>query len=169
MINLPSPIQRGYFVFEESNLMPRIKSIKSALEVLNLPTNSTPSKIRSRYLQLCHQYHPDKYLSSKQHPILEHVRKSRFLEISEAYKLLKDYNLRSTESSPKPRISTDFVDSRIFRNQEKHWERLWRERHHELSEAKERAKESKRSDRKRRLANVAVLLTTLLIYYTFFT
>ena len=68
----------------------------------------------------------------------------------------------------KSKLSTSFVDTRIFRNQAKHWERLWMERHHELSEARERAEEAKRNNREKQLTNIAVLLSTLLIYYTFF-
>jgi DnaJ-class molecular chaperone len=62
---------------------------RSYYDVLEVPRDATSKQIRSAYLRLSLQYHPDKNPPEKQDEA-----KSRFVEIGQAYETLKDDFLR---------------------------------------------------------------------------
>ena len=62
------------------------KKIKTYYQVLEVPTNATPTTIKKNYIKLAKLYHPDVYKGAD---------KSRFQRIQEAYQTLKNQNYRN--------------------------------------------------------------------------
>ena len=60
--------------------------MKNYYEILNLNRNATTEEIREAYRKLAFKYHPDRNKESDTN--------ERFLEISEAYEILKDSEKR---------------------------------------------------------------------------
>lgn len=89
----------------------------SAYVTLGLSPHTPLTEIRTRYLQLCHLYHPDAAASSlgEEGKGDAEYRKARFQEISEAWRQLRDQRqkhdqLHNVSGFPSA-MSSSFVDT----------------------------------------------------------
>ncbi len=87
-----------------------IKDVKDPYyyEVLGLDSKSDESKIKRQYYLLARQYHPDRNLSSNSNEVQSNTR---FQEISEAYQVLSDPELRRVyDRDGREGLSSDRTD-----------------------------------------------------------
>ncbi|GEM_PF-1160261 len=102
--------------------------MKNYYEILGVSSNATVEEIKKQFRKLAHQYHPDKNKSTD--------AASRFIEITEAYEVLRDTVSREQYDELYSKI---FINNEIItapediREKEKVWKEYGREKAEEYS------------------------------------
>ena len=102
--------------------------MKNYYEILGISSNATIEEIKKQFRKLAHQYHPDKNKSTD--------AASRFIEITEAYEVLRDTVSREEYDELYSKI---FINNEIItapediREKEKVWKEYGREKAEEYS------------------------------------
>jgi hypothetical protein len=102
--------------------------MKNYYEILAISKNATIDEIKKHFRKLALKYHPDKNQSTD--------AASKFIEITEAYEILKDSKLRAEYDEIYSKIFMDnetIITTENFKQKEKEWENFGRVKADEYS------------------------------------